>query len=143
MRKRRLRPSHARAAVFGLWLTGCILTAGVAHAADQISIEERVSLQTMMSQYIDQHTIGDAFWHIDPHTGDILKLYPATQHPMIVRMNKVVVLCADLRTADGKVVNADFYAIKDNGQYVIFQAEIGNREPLQALLMKGAASLLE
>jgi hypothetical protein len=62
---------------------------------------------------------------------------------MIVRLKDVVVLCADLRTKEGKTVNADFYVTRDNGQFVIFQTEIGNRAPLQALVMKGAASLLE
>jgi hypothetical protein len=112
-------------------------------AAEPLSTADRVALQSTMAQYIEQHTIGDAFLHVDPHTGEVQKLYPATQHPMIVLLNNVVVLCADLMTKDGKSVNADFYATRDNGQFVIFQAEIGNRAPLQALLMKGAASLLE
>ena len=126
-----------------LAMAGAVIAAGMAQAAEGISTEDRVALQSAMSQYIEQHLIGDAFLHLDPRTGDVQRLYPATQHPMIVRLNKLLVLCADLRTADGKTVNADFYATKDNGQYVIFQSEIGNREPLQALLMKGAASLLE
>ena len=117
--------------------------AGAAMAADSLTTEDRVALQSTMAQYIDQHMVGDAFMHLDPRTGDVEKLYPVTQHPMIVRLNKVVVLCADLKRADGKLVNADFYATKENGQFVIFQTEIANREPLQALLMKGAASLLE
>jgi len=114
-----------------------------ARATEVLNTEERVALQSAMAQYIEQHLIGDAFMHLDPATGEVLKLYPATQHAMIVRLNKVVVLCADLRTADGKMINADFYATKDNGQYVIFQAEIGNRAPLQSLILKGVASLLE
>lgn len=126
-----------------LAMAGAVIAAGMAQAAEGISTEDRVALQSAMSQYIEQHLIGDAFLHLDPRTGDVQRLYPATQHPMIVRLNKLLVLCADLRTADGKTVNADFYATKENGQYVIFQSEIGNREPLQALLMKGAASLLE
>lgn len=52
-------------------------------------------------------------------------------------------MCADLRTKDGQMVNADFYATKDAGQFVILQAEIGNRAPLQALILKGTASMLE
>ena len=114
-----------------------------ASAADPFTTADRVALQSTMAQYIEQHTVGDAFLHVDPTTGEIEKLYPATQHPMIVRLNNVVVLCADLRTKDGKTVNADFYAARDNGQFVIFQTEIGNRAPLTALVMKGAASLLE
>ena len=114
-----------------------------AAAAEPLSTADRVALQSTMAQYIEQHTVGDAFLHVDPHTGEVQKLYPATQHPMIVRLNDVVVLCADLVTKDGKSVNADFYAARDNGQFVIFQTEIGNRAPLQALVMKGAASLLE
>jgi hypothetical protein len=114
-----------------------------AAAADPLSTADKVALQTTMAEYIEQHTIGDAFMHVDPKTGDVEKLYPVTQHPMIVRLRDVVVLCADLRTKAGQTVNVDFYATRDNGQFVIFQAEINNRAPLQALLMKGAASLLE
>jgi hypothetical protein len=116
---------------------------GSALAAEALTTADKVALQSTMAQYIEQHTVGDAFLHVDPVTGDVQKLYPATQHPMIVRLKDVVVLCADLRTKDGKMVNADFYAARDNGQFVIFQTEIGNRAPLQALVMKGAASLLE
>jgi hypothetical protein len=130
------------------WLTalallGAALPGSGARAAEALSTAERVALQASMSQYIDQHTIGDAFIHVDPKTGEVQKLYPATQHPMIVRLNEIVVLCADLRTKDGQLVNADFYATRDGGQFVIFQSEIGNRAPLQALMMKGVASLLE
>ena len=135
------------------WIHGLALTAilafGVvagpvaAMAGDTLSTEDRVALQSTMAQYIEQHTVGDAFLHVDPVTGSVEKLYPATQHPMIVKLNNIVVLCADLRTKDGQAVNADFYAVRDAGQFVIFQTEIGNRAPLQALLMKGAASLLQ
>lgn len=134
-----LLPATAVAAAAAL----CLLFAGPARAADPLSLEERATLQSAMAQYIDQHMIGDAFMHLDPRSGEVQKLYPVSQHPMIVRLNKVIVLCADLRTEDGKLVNADFYATKEAGQFVIFQTEIANREPLQALLMKGAASLLE
>jgi len=114
-----------------------------AQAGDLLTTQDRVALQTTMAEYIEQHMVGDAFLHVDPKTGTVEKLYPVTQHPMIVRLDKVLVLCADLRSGDGKTVNADFYATQEGGKYVIFQTEIGNREPLQALLMKGAASLLE
>lgn len=118
-------------------------TGGAARASATLTTEERVALQTSMALYIEQHTVGDAFLHMDPKTGETQKLYPATQHPMIVRLNDVIVLCADLRTKDGQVVNADFYAVRDGEQFVIFQSEIGNRAPLQALVMKGVALLLQ
>lgn len=114
-----------------------------AAATDALTTADRVALQSTMAQYIEQHTVGDAFLHVDMRTGKVEKLYPSTQHAMIVKLNNVIVLCADLRTKDGHNVNADFYATRDNGQFVIFQTEIDNRAPLQALLMKGAASLLE
>jgi len=140
MRQLRLIQGLALAAVLAIGALACPATAG---AAEPLSTADRVALQATMAQYIDQHTIGDAFMHVDPATGVVEKLYPVTQHPMIVRLNDVVVLCSDLRTKDGKTVNADFYAARDNGQFVIFQTEICNRAPLQALVMKGAASLLE
>lgn len=135
---------NIRGVVLALLLaTGGIARPDAAAAAEPLTTADKVALQSSMAQYIEQHTVGDAFLHVDPVTGAVQKLYPATQHPMIVRLNDVVVLCADLRTKDGKTVNADFYAARDNGQFVIFQTEIGNRAPLQALVMKGAASLLE
>jgi hypothetical protein len=132
-----------RAALAALLALAGVSSPAPARAAETLTTADKVALQSTMAQFIDQHTVGDAFLHVDPRTGEVQKLYPVTQHPMIVRLNNIVVLCADLRTKDGKVVNADFYATKDAGQYVIFQTEIGNREPLQALIMKGAASLLE
>lgn len=126
---------------FALWA----LSAPFAARADDqnLTTADRVALQSTMAQYIDQHMVGDAFLHVDTKSGEIVRLYPATQHAMIVRLNQVIVLCADLRMKDGQMVNADFYAMRDNGQFVIFQTEIGNRAPLQALIIKGAASLLE
>ncbi len=112
-------------------------------AGETLPTQDRVALQSAMAQYIDQHLVGDSFLHVNTKTGEVQKLYPSTQHPMIVQMGTVIVLCADLRTASGGLVNADFYATREGKQYVIFQAEIGNREPLQALLMKGLASMLE
>lgn len=132
---------HGLLALLACW---AMVGLQVAWAADPpLTTEDRVALQSTMAQYIDQHTVGDAFLHVDTKTGTVEKLYPATQHPMIVRLNQVIVLCADLRTKDGQMVNADFYATRDGGQFVIFQTEIGNRAPLQALIVKGAASLLE
>lgn len=124
-------------------LVAVAMRPGVATAGDTLSTADKVALQSTMAQYIEQHTVGDAFLHVDPATGVVQKLYPVSQHAMIVKLNDIVVLCADLRTQDGKTVNADFYAAHEGGQFVIFQSEIGNRAPLQALLMKGAASLLE
>ncbi len=137
---RRLRIIQASALALALMFA---ISPQTGRAAEALSTADRGALQSTMAQYIEQHTIGDAFLHVDPKTGQTEKLYPATQHPMIVRLNDVIVLCADLVTKDGKTVNADFYAARDNGQFVIFQTEIGNRAPLQALVMKGAASLLE
>jgi hypothetical protein len=122
---------------------GGVATSRSARAEDALTNQERVVLQSAMAQYIDQHMIGDAFIHLDPKTGDVQRLYPVSQHTMIVRLHEVIVLCADLRTQDGTLVNADFYATKADGQFVVFQSEIGNREPLKALIVKGAASLLE
>lgn len=119
------------------------LTASPARAAEALSTAERVTLQTTMAQFIEDHMIGDAFMHVDTRSGSVQKLYPISQHPMIVRLGKVFVLCADLRAEDGKLVNADFYATREADQFRIFEAEIGNREPLQALMMKGVAALLE
>lgn len=139
---RHLRNIQGLALALLLALAGAAPVAA-ARAAEPLTTADKIALQSTMAQYIEQHTVGDAFLHIDPATGDVEKLYPSTQHPMIVRLKDVVVLCADLRTKDGKTVNADFYVARDNGQFVIFQTEIGNRAPLQALVMKGAASLLE
>jgi hypothetical protein len=140
-----MRPSRMiRGLVLASALAAAAALAPSGGSADELlTTADRVALQSTMAQYIEQHTVGDAFLHVDPRTGEVQKLYPMTQHPMIVRLHDVVVLCADLRTKDGQNVNADFYATRDNGQFVIFQSEIGNRAPLQALLMKGAASLLE
>lgn len=137
----RLRGMDGFAAVLLLLLVA--FGSPLAVAAEPLSTSDRVALQSLMAQYIEQHTIGDAFLHVDPRTGTVEKLYPVTQHPMIVKLNDIVVLCADLKTKSGQSVNADFYVTRDNGQFVIFQTEIGNRAPLQALVMKGAASLLE
>lgn len=108
-----------------------------------LTTAQQVRLQSAMARYIDQHSVGDAYLHVDLATGVLKKYYPAIQHPMIVQLKDVLILCADLRDESGKAVNIDFYAMPHGDDYTIFQAELGNRAPLDSLVMKGIAAMLQ
>lgn len=112
-------------------------------AAATLSTQDKIKLQAAMSRYIERHTVGDAYLFVDTKTGDVTKYYPVTQHPMIVKLKDVMVLCADLKTREGATVNVDFYAARDGANYTVFQAEIDRRPALESLVKSGVAAMVD
>ncbi|MDE1950019.1 MAG: hypothetical protein KGL43_12405 [Burkholderiales bacterium] len=117
--------------------------ARAAEAGDRISTETRVQLQAAMQLQIDRSTVAGSYPVVDLGTGRLRNLHPAAGHPMMLRLGEAFVLCADFRDDAGVPVNVDFYLARRQGRFAVFQVEIANRGPLDALLKSGVARMLE
>jgi hypothetical protein len=128
-------------------LSQLLLAAFLSVALPAIAAESRVedvaaraSLQAAMQTYIDRVLVDDAFLDLSPQTGTIRKLHPATAHPVIMRMGKYFILCADFRDAEGRSVPVDFYLGRRDKGYAVFHAEVGNRGLIERLAGEGKVS---
>jgi hypothetical protein len=124
---------------------GTALAIGLALAlapvrADALDAVERAALHTVMVQHIDKLAIDGMWMQVDMQSGQVRQLAPAKSHPMILQMGEAFVLCTDFVGLDGQPVNIDFYAVRQNGSFKIFQTEIANRRPLEALVAAGRAA---
>lgn len=114
-----------------------------AAAAPKLDTESRVQLQTAMRMHIDRVSVKGTYPNLDLKSGAVRMLHPAASHPMILSMGTYYVLCADFRDDAGKPVNVDFYVARKDKGFSIFQVEVANRAPLEALMKTGAAVMLE
>lgn len=114
-----------------------------AETSARLSTETRVQLQSAMRMYIDKVTVAGNYPNLDFKSGKVRNLHPAAAHPMILRMGEFYVLCVDFRDDAGASVNVDFYLSKKDKGYAIFQVEVANRAPLEALVKSGTAAMLE
>ncbi len=128
-----------RSLILSLVVAGCVSTA---HAAS-FSTENKVALQALMQSHVDRNLVDGVYPNINLKTGKITDLVPAKSHTMIIAIGGGYVLCTDFRNSDGKAVNVDFYVTSRNGRFVVFQTEIGNREPLKKLIADGKASAMK
>lgn len=117
--------------------------ARASEAPDRVSTETRVQLQAAMQLQIDRSTISGSYPVVDLGTGRLRNLHPAAGHPMMLRLGEAFVLCADFRDDAGAPVNVDFYLARKQGRFAVFQVEIANRSPLEALVKSGVARMLE
>jgi len=78
-----------KSAFTSLVLAAALLAARTA-AAQSLSTASQVGLQSAIAHYIDDHSVGDAYLHVDLGSGVIKTYSPATQHPMIVRLREGV-----------------------------------------------------
>ncbi|HMQ57512.1 MAG TPA: hypothetical protein PKE65_03085 [Rhizobiaceae bacterium] len=121
-----------------------LLVASVAPAvAGTVSGEVKIKLQAAMSPYIDSHVVDGIVRHVKLDSGEIVDLVPTKAHPMILTLGDGYVLCTDFRDADGNFVNVDFYVTQVDGRFVVFQSEIANRAPLEALMQKGVVAAVQ
>ena len=95
-----------------------------------------------MQAHIDRTTTAGVYPKLDLASGHVTKLHPVTGHPMILRMGDDYVLCADFRDAAGKPVNVDFYLAPREKGVTVFQVEVANRAPLEALMKAGSVRAL-
>ena len=111
--------------------------------AGQISMEDKVQLQTSMQRYIQSVEVDGVIPHVNLGDGTIADLVAIKAHPMILEFGDKFVLCTDFRDPEGKFVNVDFYISKGSQGYVVFQTEINNRAPLENLMKAGKVSMID
>jgi hypothetical protein len=119
-----------------------VLCAFTASAAP-LSAADRAGLQSAMAQHIDRQLVEGAYMDVDLTSGDVRKLVPAKNHPMVLQMGDSFVLCTDFKTKAGESVNVDFYVARRGKAFVIFRSEIANRAPLEALMAAGKVSMID
>ncbi len=107
--------------------------------AGALEIGQKVRLQAAMQQHIDRQTIGGVFVYLNPNTGKVQSLYPATAHTVIVRMGKIFVLCFDFRTTQGKKALVDFYLARKSDTFVVIHTSINDRHRLRRWMRQGLA----
>ena len=112
-------------------------------AMPPLSLAERVALQTQMRQVIDSRLVDGRYLHLDPETLELVSLYPAKAHPMILRFDNNFVLCTDFLTEEGRPVNVDFYVAKGGNELVVFDTVIDNRAPVEALMKRGRIAVAD
>jgi hypothetical protein len=107
------------------------------------SEEMRTRLQADLQKHI-YRSMADGVYHaLDSKSGDVLKLHPLTNHPVIMTMGDYYVMCADFRDHRGKKVDVDFYMLENRGRFQVFRAEANNHKMLAKLVKKGKATLLK
>jgi len=109
----------------------------------RVSVDTRVQLQAAMQSHIERSTVAGVFPFVDLRTGQVRKLHPGSAHPMMLRFGEHFVLCTDFRDEAGRAVNIDFYVARNDRRFQVFQVEVANRAPLEALVKSGAARMLE
>ena len=121
-----------------LWLAFC----GAA-LAEPLGTADKAALQAAMAQHIERQLVDGSFLHLDATQGAVRMLFPAKTHPRIMQLDKYYVLCTDFRDQQGTPVNVDFYLAPGGRSFVVFQTEVANRAPLQALVRAGRVKAVE
>ncbi len=119
----------------------CLSLAPSAFARDTTIL--KAELQAAMQRHMDRSVINGALPFMNLETGKVEPLYPTESHPLILTMGDSFVLCADLRTSEGKKRIVDFYVTQAGKRYKIIRTEIDNRAPLKALVSSGVAKRLK
>lgn len=125
-----------------LFLILAFIAGAPASAKQTMSIGEKTLLQVAMQKHIDDHLVNGAYLHMKKNTGEVRELHPVKAHPMILKMGKFFVLCSHFRDKEGKETNVDFYMARRGPSFVVFQALIDDRKPLQDLMKAGKVTRL-
>lgn len=114
-------------------------------AKADVSLSTKMQLQADMQRHIDDRMVNGSYPSIDLTTGQLQTFYPASGHPMILEMTDqpLFVLCSEFRDAAGNNHNVDFYLKADGAGYKVIRTEIGNRDPLKALMQKGLVAKVD
>jgi len=118
----------------GLFLAFFFLLAGPASAVEPLSQQHKVELQVALMEYIDANSIDGKFVHFDARTQQLVKLFPANLHPMIVPTSSIYFLCADFRDAKGYKVDVDFIATDGEDGFLVFQAMVNQRHIVRQMM---------
>ena len=96
-----MRIASLRAAGLVVGLCMALMAGAGSAAAEALSLGDKVGLQAALQQHIDRQSADGAYLHLRADSGEVGTLYPATTHPMILRMGESFVLCYDFRDGDG------------------------------------------
>lgn len=118
-------------------LLASLLAGTAAHASAKLTVADKVELQAAMQRHIDKNLVDGAYLHLNPRTGKVEELYPVAAHPMILKFSNYYVLCSDFRDKSGKKYNVDYYIVRRDDRYFVFQTVVDNRQ----LLMKFRKSI--
>lgn len=121
-------------AAFALALT--LMAPGALHAAESMT-ETRITIRAALQRGLDASLIEGAVQRIDLASGEVRSFYPVENHPMILELGDLYVLCSDLMGQDGDRVTVDYFFAPADGSYSVIRTEIGNRAPLEALMKAG------
>jgi len=127
-------------AAFALAIT---LTAPCAVHATESMNETRTTLQAALQRSLDASLIEGAVQQVDLDSGEVRNFYPVENHPMILELGDLYVLCSDLMSRDGDHVTVDYFFAPAGGTYRVIQTEIDNRAPLEALMKAGKLTRLK
>lgn len=110
----------------------------------ELSMGQKVQLQSDMQRHIDATSNDGRYLHYDVNSGQLTTLFPAAGHPMILKHNQedMYVLCSEMRDESGQSHNVDYYMAKVGTEYKVIKTVIGNRDPLKVLMQQGVVSKL-
>ena len=107
-----------------------------AQAGQKLDQEDRVALQLALMAFVDSKTFDGRFLHFDAERKELLGLYPANLHPMIVPGTGFYFLCADFRDDQGGKVDVDFVATRTAGGFRVIQTMINNRAVVREIMKR-------
>jgi hypothetical protein len=110
-------------------------------AAETLSNEKLVKLQTVMQGYIDANAINGALLRFDASTSQVTELFATKAHPKIMTIGQHFVMCADFVDAQGKPVMGNFYIAQDGDRFVVFNTTWGEDAALMSMMKDGKASM--
>ena len=136
--------ADTRNALLALVTTFLLVAAPVQIARAASMQETKVRLQSDLQKHIYRSLVDGAYHTLDSKSGEVRELFPRVSHPMILKMGKYYVMCADFRDAAGNDVDVDFYLIKrERGGFQVFRAEIDNHELLEDLMKAGKVQVFQ
>ena len=131
------------------WISVCIIALALCLSAPQsgfaektITTGEKATLQAAMKQHIKSQLVGGIYSQVILETGKIRRLHPAAAHPMILRLEKMFILCTNFRDDEGRNVNVDFYLVQKGRTYSVVRTVIGDHTDLDALVKSGKAKIV-
>ena len=126
----------------GLFVALFFFAAGTitsASAAEKLNQQHKVELQVALMEYIDANSVDGKFVYFDARTQQVVELFLANLHPMIVPTSSVYFLCADFRDAKGYKVDVDFVATRSEDGFIVFQTMVNQRHIVRDMMNSRSA----
>lgn len=106
--------------------------------AAEIKDQDKVKLQLALMDFIEINKQEDnAFVFFDAKQKQLVRLFPANLHPMIVPGDGFYFLCADFRLASGKKYDVDFVAVATQDEFQVVQTLLNQRDVVRAMMRAG------